>query len=145
MAPTGTAPMLRLRLEVHPWRPAAQSGKDLAILPADTLRLRLVIGTWGSYRLVFVAVAVFVPVCVILPVLTAVAAPPVAVGAQKFAFAAMATPPAPVAVAELFPLVGLQVAVAFPPTATTLTVLLLDWLITLVWRTLLMRTELWWP
>jgi hypothetical protein len=55
----------------------------------------------------------------------------------------MARPAAPVAVAVLLPLAGLQVAVALPPTATTLTVLLLDWRITLVWRTVRMRTERW--
>ena len=87
----------------------------------------------GGYRLivlVFVAVAVFVPVCVMLPVLTAIAVPPIATGAQTLRFKAIAM--APVAVG--LPMLE-QVAVALPPTATILTVLLLDWPITLDWRT----------
>jgi hypothetical protein len=90
---------------------------------------------------VLVAVAVFVPVCVTAPVLTAVPAPPVAVGKHTFTFAAAARS-APVAVFP--PLFGLQLAVAAPPTATTLNVLLLAWATRLAWRTLVMRTELRW-
>jgi hypothetical protein len=86
--------------------------------------------------LVFVAVAVFVPVCMIGAALIAIACPPIATGAQTLRFIAIAT--APVAVG--LPMLE-QVAVALPPTATMLTVLLLDWAIRLDWRTEVTRTE----
>ena len=93
----------------------------------------------GGYRLivlVFVAVAVFDPDWVIVPVLAATAVPPVAVfPGQRFTLAATASV-VPVAVG--FPVL-VQLAVAFPPTAAMLTVLLLDWRITLDWRTLVTR------